>query len=228
MPTVISQFDQMSFQYSLKCCDILIPSYIVWMLAADSRADNGKKSPSFVLSPHSGYFKTSGLMKLKARRNVCKVLYNGKPLGPILVSNLGTTIIWLHHYKAVIFILSNSLSCNILYIILYLNNPIHKWIQKRSHITCCVNRLITYFQCLGNRSIAMVTICSKWSTWQLTLSIIYDFRPSGRDGCLIGWLDVKAELVFLVQPTWLIVSLVGTREDIWRHSSKNSSKFFHM
>ena len=52
----------MRFQYPLKCCDIVSPSYIVWKLNPDHRAGNGKSSSS-KLGSHTGYFEISGLMQ---------------------------------------------------------------------------------------------------------------------------------------------------------------------
>ena len=42
----------LSFQYSLKCCDIVSPSYIVWKLISDLSAGDGKSSSS-KLGPHT-------------------------------------------------------------------------------------------------------------------------------------------------------------------------------
>ena len=45
MLTVVSQFEQISFHYSLKCCDILSSSYIVWKRVPCCRVGD-EKSPS--------------------------------------------------------------------------------------------------------------------------------------------------------------------------------------
>ena len=56
--------EQLSFQYSFNCSDIVSPSYVVWKLIPDRRAGDEKNHFS-ELGRHTKYFKISRLMRMK-------------------------------------------------------------------------------------------------------------------------------------------------------------------